>query len=218
MSLTSDAAAAVVRLASRVRGERVIHAKGRAFEGELRIDSADLGVPLFDEPGEHRVLIRLSRGVGLPDLLPDALGLAIRVLDAHGPGRHQDLTLTTGARAPVLRHALLARRDVLGSTYTSILPYDLGGRAWVLGALPATERTVTSLSGLRPEDVRFRLAVAHTRGPWRELGEMRATRVLPNGRRVRFSPFTTGGGIRPAGRLQELRKKAYDASHVGRDA
>ena len=218
MSLTSETSAAVVRLASLVRGERVIHAKGRAFEGVLRLTGGDLGVPLLDEPAEHRVLIRLSRGAGLPDVLPDALGLAVRVLDAHGPDQHQDLILTTGARRPVLRHALLVRRDLLGSTYTSLLPYDLGGTPWVLGALPAEQHSASSLSQLRPEDVRFRLAVASTRGPWRELGVLQATRVLPNGRRVRFSPFVTGGGIRPAGWLQELRRTSYDASRVGKDA
>jgi hypothetical protein len=218
MSRTADASATVVRVASRIRGERVIHAKGRAFAGVLRLTGADLGVPLLDQPAERAVLIRLSRGAGLPDLLPDALGLAIRVLDTHGPGLHQDLILTTGSRSPVLRRLLVPRRDLRGSTYTSILPYDLGGQAWVIGALPAADHAARSVRRLQPQDVLFRLAVARTRGPWRELGELQATGVLPNGRRVRFSPFTTGGGIRPSGTLQELRKKAYDASRVGKDA
>src|SRR4051794_10366384 len=219
MSRVSDASAALVRLASRVRGERVIHAKGRAFEGVLRLTGADLGVPLLDSPGEHRVLIRLSRGAGLPDLLPDALGLAVRVLDAPRPGQHQDLVMTTGAQRPVVRHALTVRRDLLGSTYTSLVPYDLGGSSWVLGALPVADApSASSVSRLGPADVRFRLAVARTTGPWQELGELQATRLLPNGRAVRFSPFTTAGGIRPAGRLNELRRTAYEASHVGKDA
>jgi hypothetical protein len=34
-----------------------------------------------------RPLLRFSRGAGLPEPLPDVLGVAIRLPDAHGPGR-----------------------------------------------------------------------------------------------------------------------------------
>jgi hypothetical protein len=39
----------------------------------------------------------------------------------------------------------------------------------------------------------------------------------PQGRQTRFNPWTTGGGIRPAGPWQEWRRRAYDASHVAAD-
>jgi hypothetical protein len=40
----------------------------------------------------------------------------------------------------------------------------------------------------------------------------------PEGRRLRFSPATTGGGLVPAGPLQSWRRGSYPASHVGPDA
>ena len=89
-----SAGTAAFRLASRVRGERAIHNRGRALTGRLTVSGGGAtGVPLLDEPGSYDVLLRLSRSVGLPARLPDILGLAVRVLDAHGPGRHQDLLL-----------------------------------------------------------------------------------------------------------------------------
>ena len=219
MDVLSGPAASVVRALSKVRGERVIHAKGRAFEGVLRLGGASLGVPLLDEPGEHRVVLRLSRAVGLPDRLPDALGLAVRVLDAHSPGQHQDLVLDTGAAPPVLRRLPLPARQVLRATYSSLLPYELAGRRWVLAALPVASAPATvSFRDLRVEDVRFRLCVASAHGPWQEVGLVQATADAEDGRGVRFSPFTTGGGIAPAGWLQAARRSSYDAAHVGRDA
>jgi hypothetical protein len=154
---------AAIRLASRVRGERVIHAKGRAFTGELKVHGAALGVPLLDRSGSHDVLLRFSRSVGLPDRLPDALGLAIRVQDAHGEGRHQDLLLTTGASQPIVRHSIVPRRDLLGSTYTSLVPYRFAGASWLLAALPVEGHPRSaSLRTLRPDQIAFDLAVGRS--------------------------------------------------------
>ena len=51
--------------------------------------------------------MRFSRGAGLPEPLPDILGVAVRVLDSHGPGGHQDFLLATSSGLPVAHHALL---------------------------------------------------------------------------------------------------------------
>src|SRR4029450_7999147 len=53
------------------------------------------GVPLFQAGATHQALLRFSRGAGLPEPLPDALGVAIKLPDAHGPGVDQDLLLTS---------------------------------------------------------------------------------------------------------------------------
>ena len=214
----ATAPAAVVRLASHVRGERVIHAKGRTFDGTLRVHGgAGTGVPLLDEPAEHRVLLRLSRSVGLPDLVPEPLGLAIRVLDVHGDGRHQDLLLATGTRQAVVRHLLVPRRGLLRSTYTSLAPYRLAGRSLLFAALPVEPAPAASaLDALAPDDVRFALAVGHSSGAWVRWGSVAATAVAEAGRQVRFSPAMTGGGI--SAPWSGLRGDAYPASHVGPDA
>lgn len=214
--------AAVVRAASRVRGERVIHAKGTTVGGRLLVPGgAGLGVPLLDEPGRYAAVVRFSRALGLPDRLPDVLGVAVRVLDAHGPGEHQDLLLDTTRSLPLLRRLPLPRYDYLGSVYSSLTDYELDGRRHLLGLLPDDDAPGTAslvqLSG-RGDGARLRLALATGASGWRPVAVLEIGSAVPSGREVRFSPDVTGGGIRPAGWLHDLRRSAYRASHVGPDA
>jgi hypothetical protein len=65
------------------------------------------GVPLFQAGAAHAALLRFSRGAGLPEPLPDALGVAIKLPDAHGPSADQDLLLTSSSDRPLLRRLLL---------------------------------------------------------------------------------------------------------------
>lgn len=217
----SAVGAGVMHAASLVRGERVVHARGTTVEGRMRVaGGADVGVPLFDQPGTWDVLVRFSRSLGLPDRLPDVLGVALRVLSAHGPDEHQDLLLDSALPLPVLRRLPVPQYDLLGALYTSLTSYELGGRRHLLGLLPDAGapgvRALSELAG-RGDGARLRLA-AHMDGSWRELAVVELGREVPHGRQVRFSPDVTGGGIRPAGWLHELRRDAYRASHVGRDA
>lgn len=212
-------ATAAFRAASRVRGERAIHAKGRTLTGRLSAPGgAGTGAALLDAPGAYDVLVRLSRSVGLPDLLPDVLGLAVRVLDAHGPGRHQDLLLDSARPEPLLRRLPLPARDHLSTLYCSLLPYDVAGRRMLLGARGAAGQHPATTKAL-PDALVLELLVATPHGSWHSWGTLRTTGELPapRGRQLRFNPWTTGGGIRPAGPLQEWRRRAYDASHVAAD-
>ena len=208
-----------VRLLSRARGERVIHAKGRTLTGRLTVTGgAGTGAPLLDAPGAYDVHVRLSRSVGLPDPLPDVLGLAVRVLDAHGPGRHQDLLLDSTRPQPVLRRFPWLGRDALGALYCSLLPYDVAGTHLLLGARPLPGQGPAAVRDL-PDEVAVELLVATPHGPWRSWGVLRTTGELPAplGRQTRFNPWTTGGGILPGGPWQTWRRRSYAASHVGRD-
>ena len=200
----APAVAAVVRAASTVRGRRVLHPRGRTFGGRLEVPGGTAyGVRLIDQPGAYDVLVRLSRSAGLPRPLPDIQGVAVRVLDAHGPGRHQDWLVDTALPVPVLRRLPLPVRTP--GLYSSLLSYELGGTTVLLGA-----RWVG--------DEELALLVATPHGPWEQVGVVTVGDVVEDGRRVRFDPWTTGGGIRPVGVLQELRRGAYPASHVGPDA
>ena len=85
-----DAGAKVVELASRVRGERAVHADGLLVEARLTVTPAGpaTGAPLLDTADEHAALVRFSRAVGLPDRLPDVYGLstvALRLGNVYGP-------------------------------------------------------------------------------------------------------------------------------------
>lgn len=214
--------AGVFKAASMVRGERAIHAKGTALHARLLVPgAAGLGVPLLDEPGSYAAVVRFSRSVGLPDRLPDILGVAVRVLDAHGQGRHQDLLLDSSSSLPLVRRLPLPMYDLLGARYSSLTPYELAGRRHLLWVLPddaaPSMRSLDQLAG-RGDGTCLRVAVSTLHGSPRQVAVLELGSTSPGGRQVRFSPDVTGGGIRPAGWLQDLRRGAYPAGHVGPDA
>jgi hypothetical protein len=192
----------VIRGASLVRGERVIHAKGEAFTGELTVlpDGRALGVPLTHGAKTRPVLVRFSRGAGLPDPLPDVLGVAIRIPDADGAGHPQDLMLATGGGSPLLRRMLVPRRDYRTATYTSLISYDVGGRDLVVAALP--------------RDSAFLLATAQGSGAWTPFARLTVGDRLPDqqGQSLSFSVRNDAGGFRIGGAWRAARDGAYDAA------
>lgn len=193
------------RAISRLRGGRSLHPHGVAYEADLTVPGGDHGAPLFDLPGEHRAIVRLSRGVGLPKPLPDVLGLAVRILDAHGPRRHQDFLVVTSIDAPVLHHLILpGPLGPYGQSYSSVLPYRVGDRLRLVGALPR-----------RPD---FDLAVAPLAGRWAPFGRLRlGERLSPEASfALRFNVWNCGGGIRPTGPFQGIRDPAYRGSQEAR--
>jgi hypothetical protein len=215
-----NAGTTAVRLASRLRRERAIHPRGRAFRGTVVLPGgAGTGAPLLDEAGTYDAVVRFSRSAGLPRALPDVYGLAVRLVDAHGPGAHQDLLLDSTQPAPLLRRLPWPRWCATSAVYSSLLPYSVGGRRLLVGAraVPGTPaaRSLTAL----PDRLELALLVATAHGAWREVGRVRTTGVLPapQGRQTRFTPAHTGGGLSPAGPFQEWRTRAYPASHVAPD-
>lgn len=202
MSVLSTAVNIVVRAASAVRGERIIHAKGHAHNARLTLLSAarELDVPLTRHREVYDVVVRFSRGAGLPDLLPDVLGLAVRIPDADGAGGVQDLMLTTGAGGGWARRLLVPRRDYLGSTYTSLISYEVGGRDLLVGALPA--------------DGGFELATAAGSGPWTPFARLVVGSRLPEdqGQSLGFEITHDAGGFRIGGRWRTARAGAYRAA------
>src|SRR5215212_6219229 len=90
---------------------------------------------LLRRPAEHDAVVRLSRSLGMPRPLPDLLGLSLRVLDAYGPGRHQDLLMVTSVDAAVLHHVFVPAGDVQQRPYSSSLPYRVGEETFIVGAL-----------------------------------------------------------------------------------
>lgn len=208
------------RLASRLRGERAVHARGRAFSGRVDLPGgAGTGAALLDQPGTYDAIVRFSRAVGLPPALPDVFGLAVRLVDAHGPGAPQDLLLDSTRPAPLLRRLPWPGLHPTAPLYSSLLPYDVGGRRSLLGArVLSPAPSVRSLQDL-PERLVLALLLATPHGPWREVGRVTTTGELPapQGRRTQFNPARHGGGVDPAGPFQTWRERAYPASHVAPD-
>ena len=216
------ASSAVFGLASFLRRARAFHPDGAAFAATVDIEGGGL-LP----SGRHEAVVRFSRGAGLPEPLPDILGLALRFVDLHGPGLHQDLLLVTSGTAPGVRHALVPARTFGHTRWSTILPYDVGqGRRVVFGARPRTAalgsaRRLDDLVRLAAAgDVRFALDVAEARGAWDEIGTVRLAAPLPadEAEALRFNPANTGGRVRPVGVLQTVRRRAYEGSQEGRPA
>ena len=192
---------------SRLRRKRIFHPRGGAFDAIVDVPGgARTGVALFDERASFAATVRFSRGAGLPEPLPDVVGIALRIRDAHGAGRHQDFLMNTSLDLPVLHHLMIpVLGGGLGAAYSSILAYRLAGDLALVGAVDRTEEG-------------FRLAVAGVGRRFRPVADVRLGRALPQARAdaLRFDPWNTGGGIRPAGPFQAARAAAYPGSQRGR--
>jgi hypothetical protein len=217
----SMAAAVFGGLAS-LRGRRSLHPDGASYRATLDIDAKAPGLPA----GRHPVLLRFSRGIGLPRRTPDLLGLAIRIPDLHGPGRDQDLLMTTSLRPPILHHLLFpALRGPFGQPYSTILPYRVAGALAIFGVLPLRRPDRRQRADLDEfaaaadaGEARFALALARPGRPWHRIGLITAGEPLPaeEGERLSFNPWNAGGEIRPAGPFQRIRDPAYSASQRAR--
>jgi len=214
------AGTALFRVASRLRGERAIHARGRAFSGRVDLPGgAATGSPLLDTPRSYDALVRFSRSAGLPPSLPDVFGLAVRLLDAQGPGAHHDLLLDSTRSAPLLRRLPWPGLHPTAPLYGSLLSYVVDGRRVLLGAQVLTAAPAVRALADLPDRMVVALLLATPRGPWRQIGTVTTTGELPapKGRRTRFSPANWGGGLQPVGPFEAWRQRAYPASHVAPD-
>jgi hypothetical protein len=217
-------------LASRVRGSKAFHPAGVVHEAVVEITgtgAAPAGVEILATPARHQALIRFSRGAGLRAPLPDVMGLALRLPDVHGPGRHQDLLLVTSGDGLVVHHLLLPAPGFLSLPYSSLLPYRAAdGGLFVVGATvrqrrrpaPGTDEYDALAAAAATGRPAFDLAVAPLRGRLRPVGTITLGRRLnAEANALRFNPFNTGGGLQPSGFLHRLRDAAYPGSQAGWD-
>jgi hypothetical protein len=221
-------AAAFAALAA-LRGKRPLHPIGVGYQGTLEVSAkapTRPGVPLFRAGSAHPALLRFSRGAGLPEPLPDALGVGIKLPGAHGPGADQDLLLTSSSDRPVLRRLLFPARSFLRGAFSTALPYEFGRERVVLLLVPvrgggrrsadgAGHRrrggAIGELRAAAADGLRFELRTATTFGRSRPLATVTTGVPLTADQTdaLRFNPWTTGPGIRPSGWLNLLREAAY---------
>jgi hypothetical protein len=215
---------AVLAALATVRRGKAFHPDGVVYDARLTITGAPAapqGAELLSRPGEHRAIARFSRAVGLPRPIPDLLGLSLRIPDAYGRGRHQDFLLVTSADYPVLHHIFLPALDVQQRPYTSALPYRAGDDLFLVGAVPRHDsprpdgedefdRLDSAASTGR---LAFDLAVAQITGRFRPVARLSIGRRLGTELdALRFNPWNSGGGMRPAGWLNGSRDRAYKLS------
>lgn len=196
------AGTAMAALAAARRG-KAVHPQGEVFSARLHVSgaaAAPSGAALLATPGDHAAVVRFSRSLGVPRPLPDLLGLSLRVLDAYGPHRHQDILMVTSVDRPVLHHVFVPARGIANQIYSTSLPYRAGDERFILGALPRSEQT-------------FDLAVPRPGGRFAPVARLELDdRLSDAADALRFNPFNTGGGLTPSGWLNGLRRRAYPMS------
>jgi hypothetical protein len=201
------AVAAGFGMLAAARGDRALHPHGVVWAATTTFAEPVAGVAALAQPRAIDTVLRLSRALGLPALLPDILGLAVRLHDFDGDGRPLDLLLASSPPPPV--HRMLApARSFERTWFTGLLRYRIGERRTIL--------------------------VAHAAGPGRfavgtadplcrqvePLAEIHVTRRLHPAppEAASFDPIlhAAPGFRQEAGRLDALRANAYRASRAAR--
>jgi hypothetical protein len=215
---------AVLALVAGARRGKAVHPHGAVYAARLVVRGVPAAPPaalLLATPGEHDALVRFSRSLGLPRPLPDLLGMSIRVLDAYGPGRHQDFLLVSSVDRPFLHHLFVPSGDFQQRPYSSSLPFRAGAQRFIVGTLPHPDSPraagETELERVRiaaaTGRLRFQLAVAAPMGRFAPVAELHVEAPLPSAAdALRFLPLQAGGGLAPAGVLNEMRRYAYPMS------
>ena len=207
---------------ARVRGGRPMHPRGVVLDAVLERHGGQppFGIPWLDAVATDDVVVRMSRGAGLPAPLPDVLGLAIRTTG--DDGTPVDLLLSTTGRGPITRLIPVPRSDA-AATYSSIMAYRSAAGPVRIAALPDARALPSDPEPVAREAaegrVAFRLAAAVGAGDWRPFARLRATgprRLLDPAFRfdaVRNAP----PGLGATGPMARFREPAYaTAQRIGR--
>lgn len=202
-------------LASAVRRARVFHPHGVLAQGH-----AELGGHWWPVQGLIPVTARLSRGVGIPDGLPDVLGLAVRLHRTIGPW---DLLLASAQLST--RVVLLPARGWASARYSSVTAYcaEDGPPTWVF-AIPDTgqPRTGSTTALIDGDPLHFTLSLATARGEAKAAGRITldSPTAVADDEQPAFDPvinIPTELRMWPEW-LAASRRAAYRASRGGRGA
>jgi hypothetical protein len=223
-SLLERAVAVPFRAGSALRGDRVFHPQGFVCRGTWEIDERSPVAPEAQvlQPGaRHEVIARVSRGAGLPDALPDFFGIAVRLVDAYGPARHQDLLINSSSSLPPLHHLFLPAPRWFAQSYSTCLPYRSGAAPFLIGLLPPARRgpgpPLAAMRATVAAGVAFGIGVSPPLRRWSRVGTLTLSDpIAPAAGDVDFDPWNTGGGLRPVTWLNRIRREAYRQSRRAR--
>jgi hypothetical protein len=198
---------------ARGRRGRPMHPRGAVFDAVLERTGSTppWGVPWLDAADRAAVVVRMSRGAGLPAPLPDLLGLAIRLPGDAGP---IDLLLTSAGRGAVTRLVPVPRRDS-AAVYSSIMGYRSDAGVVRFAAVPDGHGVPSQpgpLAGVVARaGLRFTLAAARGAGPWRPFARLVLTSPTdPLDCDVRFDAVSNPPpGLVPDGPAARFRAPAY---------
>jgi hypothetical protein len=217
VDLAGRAVAVPVAQLARARGGKPMHPRGVVFDARLERRGLAAGIDWLDAVAADDVVVRFSRGAGLPPRWPDLLGFALRL-----PGqRPVDLLLSSTGNGRWTRRVPVLRRDA-ATTYGSIMAYRSGaGPVW-LAAVPQgsglpSEREELAAAG--PGRV-VTLSAAVGRGPWQPFGSvtLRAP-AAPLDVPLHFDAVLHAPpGLAADGPMARFRRPAYAAARVAQGA
>lgn len=206
---------------ARWRGGKPMHPRGAVFGAVLERHGGEppWGVPFLDAVAREDVVVRLSRGAGLPAPLPDLLGLAVRL---HGDSAAPvDLLLSSTGRGRLTRVVPALRRDA-ASAYCSIMAYRSDAGPIRIAALPIGDGVPSDPGPLaaaaRRRPLVFALAAARGLGAWRPFARLVVGEpVRPLDPDLRFDAVRhPPPGLVPDGPLARFRAPAYAAAQAAR--
>jgi hypothetical protein len=217
--------AALFAAMKKVRPERPIHSRGLRLAGKVEVTPAGgtSGIAWIDTPGTSEVTARISRSVGLPDGLPDVVGLALRMTDWPGRPAHpgesgpvSDLLMSSTWWSRPGRFVLSPRLRADRAPLTTIIPYRgtagpvlVGARTLGPGALPASLRGFERQLGT--EAWTLGLFHARPRGSWQRFALL-SLRLDASGEEqdLRFDPLLNPlPGADTYGWAARLREPSY---------
>lgn len=202
---------------ARARGAKPMHPRGLVFAARLERWGLlrESGVAWLDHPGTDDVLVRLSRGAGLPRPLPDLLGFALRL-----PGDPPvDLLLSSAGTGRWGRRVPVPRRDA-GRSYGSIMAYrGAAGPVW-LTAVPERSGIPSDRAGLTAGGPGLQITVcaAVGRGPDEPFARVTLLRPTdPPDPVVHFDAVLHAPpGLAADGPMARFRRPAYAAARAAR--
>ncbi len=202
-----------------LRGDKPMHPRGALFSGVLERTGPPRpwGVGWLDERRTDRVLVRLSRGAGLPEPWPDLLGLAVRVPAGTPGGRPVDLLLSSTGRGRWTRLVPAVRRDAAGP-YCSIMSFRSTVGPVQLAALPDRSGVPSDpaplAAAVRARGLRFTLAAALEGGPWEPVGRLQVGEpAQPLDPEVHVDGVLNAPpGLTADGAMARFRRPAYAAA------
>lgn len=167
---------------------------GGLFEGDGRVYRATLGIDLTaDVPGNTQLLTPGSR-VDVLVKMSTVTGfrtVCIKIPDAYGPARDQDLLLASSADGIPFHHAVLPAANVDSRLYSSLWLYLAGIEPVVFG-LRAEE--VAQSTDLTAGD-RFSFLISSAVGRFRAVGTLVIDGESDDSATT-FAGSSTGGGLR----------------------
>ncbi|GGS84088.1 hypothetical protein GCM10010156_48450 [Planobispora rosea] len=211
----------LARTVAALRRGRALHTRGRSFAATFRVlnhPDIYLGIPVLDEPGEHEVQVRLSKGASLPGRLPDALGLAIRLPCDSAPHGSLDLLLTTTAWP---KSVPFPSTGFTSGVFSSLVSYrHAAGRLRFLAVATDRGRATSPDPGelvpvVEAAPLRFALGIEGFHN--RPLALLSVHTPLPEAEETAFDPVVNSHpALQLHGLLRWARATAYAGSRRGR--